>query len=94
MGSRIQRAFVGYGKGCAFQGMFSGKLVKNFNQGSEMTGFKSLIRILIKDTGTDWKVAKNEVVKSVKNIVIVQVSGDGDWDSGDLDYNKVRSGWI
>ena len=43
MGSRIQRAFVGYGKGCAFQGMFSGKLVKNFNQGSEMTGFKSLI---------------------------------------------------
>lgn len=72
--------------------MFSGKLVENFNQGSEMTGFKFLTRILIKDNGTDWKVARNEVVKSVKNIVIIQVSGDGD-----LDYSgnsKVRSGWI
>lgn len=68
--------------------MFSGKLVENFNQGSEMT----VTRILIKDNGTDWKVARNEVVKSVKNIVIIQVSGDGD-----LDYSgnsKVRSGWI
>lgn len=89
MGSRIQRAFVGCGKGCAFPCMFSGKLVKNFNQGGEMTGFKFLYRILIKDNGADWKVARNEVVKSVKNIVIVQVSGDGD-----LDYNKVRSGWV
>ena len=68
--------------------MFSGKLVENFNQGSEMT----VTRILIKDNGTDWKVARNEVVKSVKNIVIIQVSGDGD-----LDYSgnsKVRSEWI
>ena len=44
-----------------------------------MTGFKFLTRILIKDNGTDWKVARNEVVKSVKNIVIIQVSGDGTW---------------
>lgn len=72
--------------------MFSGKLVENFTQGSEMTGFKFLNRILIKDNGTDWKMARNEVVKSVKNIVIIQVSGDGD-----LDYSgnsKVISGWI
>lgn len=66
--------------------------MENFTQGSEMTGFKFLNRILIKDNGTDWKVARNEVVKSVKNIVIIQVSGDGD-----LDYNgnsKVISEWI
>ena len=49
------------------------------HKGSEMTGFKFLTRILIKDNGTDWKVARNEVVKSVKNIVIIQVSGDGTW---------------